>query len=253
VKPAYRTHWAGSELVPGTAPKALRVERARDLEHLVPQLEAHRSDFILQAAVEGGEDRVLSYHAYVRPGGDVVAEFTGRKVRTSPRTYGFSTCVETCDDPEVTKLGRGVLERLSFSGVLKMDLKRDARDGRLYLLEINPRFSLWHHPAALAGASIPQLVYDDCVEPGSAHHAGKVRPGVRWMSARDDFRAMKEHRAAGQLSFTRWLTDLVTADVREDLSLSDPVPTLLAAWQLAEHKLRRWLGLGSARRAEAAR
>src|SRR4030095_523869 len=103
--------------------KALRVENRQELLALVPLIEAHETSLVLQAAMQGGEDRIVSYHAYVRPSGEVVTEFTGRKVRTSPRRYGVSTCVEITDDPRLKRLGRELMERLEFSGVLKIDFK----------------------------------------------------------------------------------------------------------------------------------
>jgi D-aspartate ligase len=255
LKPAMRTRWFGSELqqrAVGTTQKALRIEDRTELERLLPLLEGHETDFIVQAAVEGGEERILSYHAYVRPGGERVAEFTGKKVRTAPRRYGMSSYVEITDDPAVKRLGHSVLEQLRFSGVLKMDFKQDERDGRLYLLEINPRFNLWHHPAALAGVSLPELVYRDCVEPGSARPAASAaRTGVRWLSVKEDRRSLREYRAAGELSLIRWLWQVVTADVNEDLCLSDPAPWLADFFGKVKRKLGRAFKAAQLHRAPA--
>ena len=242
LKPAMRTHWFGSRLLGeaiGANQKAVRIEDRAELDRLLPLINEHETDFVLQAAVEGGEDRIYSYHAYVRPGGEIVAEFTGRKVRTSPRRYGVSTYVEITDDAEVKRAGHQVLERLGFSGVLKMDFKQDERDGRYYLLEINPRFNLWHHPATVAGVCVPELVYRDCIAPGSARSEGAVRPGVRWMTALGDRHALKEYRAAGELSVARWLAQVATATVNEDFSLRDPLPGLFELAKLVKRKLRR--------------
>src|SRR5262249_9604133 len=147
--------------------KVLHVRDRAELEAMVPLMEGQQTDFLLQAYIAGGEDRIVSYHAYVRPGGEAVAEFTGRKLRTAPRRYGLSSYVEITDDPTVKEQGRSAVERLRLSGVVKMDFKLDGA-GRLWLLEINPRFNLWHHPGAVAGVCLPELVYRDCVEPGSA-------------------------------------------------------------------------------------
>jgi predicted ATP-grasp superfamily ATP-dependent carboligase len=249
LKPAVRTRWFGSKLqqrATASTQKAVRVENRSELELLLPLIEAHETDFVLQAAVEGGEERILSYHAYVRPGGELVAEFTGKKLRTAPRRYGVSTYVEITDDREVKRLGRWVIERLAFSGVLKMDWKQDERDGRLYLLEINPRFSLWHHLATVGGLCLPELVYRDCLEPGSAK-AEALHTGVRWLSLHGDRRAFREHCVAGELSVARWLWQLMTADVNEDFALSDPMPGLVDLIGIAKRKLARVLG-GAARR-----
>jgi D-aspartate ligase len=242
IKPSLRSRWIGSalQMQDERTPKAIRVETKAELARIAPLVRAHETDCVLQAAVEGGEEQILSYHAYVRDDGDVLAEFTGRKVRTIPRRYGFSTCVDVVHQPDVQEAGREVCRKLALTGVMKMDFKRDTRDGRLYLLEINPRFNLWHHPGTVAGVSIPALVYADCVRPGSALSPGRARRSVRWLSARGDLRALFEYRRAGELSIGRWLREVVTADVNEDLFLQDPLPSLL---ELAARAGRRLGGL----------
>jgi predicted ATP-grasp superfamily ATP-dependent carboligase len=226
VKPSVRTWWFGSKLADRVivTEKAIRVDTPAALEHLVAALRTHPCDFLVQELIEGGEEQVVSYHAYVRDG-VVVADFTGRKVRTTPRAYGFSSCVEITDDAHVRRVGRDVLERIGFSGVVKLDFKEDRRRGRLVLLEANPRFNLWHHPGAIAGVNLPMLVYRDLVAPGSVPaNTLRARSGVRWMSAMLDRRALPEYRAAGELTLVQWLRDVAKADIIEDLNWRDPLP-----------------------------
>jgi predicted ATP-grasp superfamily ATP-dependent carboligase len=224
VKPGLRTHWFGSRFGPHvitSTQKALCVRSRAELDAMTPDLEAHPGDFILQPLIEGGEAQIVSYHAYVANAG-VVADFTGRKVRTVPREYGFSSYVQITDDERVREVGRDVVTRVGFRGVIKLDFKEDTRDGGLYLLEANPRFNLWHHPGAVAGVNLPALYYNDLVYPGSVrpdeHHA---RPGVRWMWA---FADLQEARATGELHALQWLRELAAADVVEDLCWHDPLP-----------------------------
>ena len=223
-KPAMRTNWY--ETI-GCNQKALRIETREALEKLLPTMDVENVAYVVQQSVEGGEENIVSYHAYVRPGGETVAEFTGQKVRTGPRLYGISSCVEITSDAQVRDLGRSVVDKLDFSGVLKIDFKRDSRSGELYLLEINARFNLWHHPGAVAGVSIPEAVYRDCIEPGSAPIAAPARAGVRWVSPGIDLMAFKEYHADGDLPLGRWLYELFTAEVNEGFQLRDPVPGLL--------------------------
>ena len=244
LKPAHRNGWFTSALHAehvGNNRKAIRVLDRGELERCLPAVRAYHADFLLQAAVEGGEERIASYHAYVREGGELAGEFTGRKVRTFPRTYGLSTHVEITDDAELRLAGRRVLAQTGFHGVVKLDFKRDARDGRLSLLEMNPRFTLWNHPGARAGVDLPGLVYDDLTG-GPRRAAGPARAGVRLMQVRADLRAAQEARAAGEGSLARWGWELLTATIREDLMLTDPLPSI---HDLADVLARR-LGLGRA-------
>jgi predicted ATP-grasp superfamily ATP-dependent carboligase len=216
----------------GVDQKAVHIATRRELDAMLATLEGTNAGFVIQESVEGGEENVLSYHAYVRPSGEIVAEFTGRKLRTAPRLYGRSTYVEVTDDPDVRDVGRDAVERIGFSGVLKIDFKRDARDERLYMLEINPRFNLWHHPATVAGVGIPAAVYRDCVAPGMVTPMRSAKAGVRWMAPLSDRKAFGEHHASGQLSRSRWLYEMLTVDVNEGFQISDPKPMVADAARL---------------------
>lgn len=242
LKPSMRTRWF--ERV-GNSQKALRVESRADLDAAFRRLGDNDLDLLIQAAVEGGEEQIVSYHAYVRDDGSTAAEFTGRKLRTAPRLYGMSSHVVITDDAEVHALGRAVVDALGFTGVLKIDFKIDSRDGRLYLLEINPRFNLWHHPGTAAGVPIPAIVYHDCVGGAAATVASPAhvrRTGVRWVDPMLDRKAFREYRDAGELTFGRWLTELLTADVNEGFAWYDPAPGLASLQARIERKLSKWMG-----------
>jgi len=233
-KPAMRVNWY--ELI-GRQQKALRIESRSELESLLSKIEVTESRFLIQTAVEGGEENILSYHAYVRPNGEIVAEFTGRKIRTAPKLYGRSTYIEITDDHEVRELGRSAIEKLNFSGVMKIDFKRDFHDGRLYMLEINPRFNLWHHPATVAGVAIPEAVYRDCIESEVVKPLRSVKKGVRWMVPLSDAKAFGEYHAAGQLSHIRWFFEMLTVDVNEGFQIRDPFPVIADLSRLLKNKL----------------
>ena len=187
VKPLLRRHSAWRLVEPGA--KAVHVGTRAELERLWPRLVAAGLRVLVQQAVAGPEARIESYHGYVAADGRHVAGFTGRKIRTLPAQYGHSSAVAITAEPEVEALGREVLDRLGVRGVAKVDFKRDDA-GRLWLLEVNPRFTLWHHPGAVAGVNIPALVHADLTGGGAAT-AARARPGVTWCHPRYDVRAAR--------------------------------------------------------------
>ena len=198
--------------------KAIEIESAEELERVWPSLAAAGVDLVVQECVPGGEDRIESYHCYVDAAGEVAAEFTGRKIRTYPARFGETTACEVTDAGDVRELGRECVERLRLEGVAKLDFKRGP-DGALHLLEVNPRFNLWHLPGAVAGVNIPAVVYADLMElPRPA--VGPLRPGVRYSVVWKDFHAA---RAAGEpiRGWARWQAQ---CDTRHNLALDDPMP-----------------------------
>jgi predicted ATP-grasp superfamily ATP-dependent carboligase len=94
------------------------------------------------------------------------------------------------------------------------------------MLEINSRFNLWHHPGAVAGVNIPQAVYQDCIEPGSAQISRSARADVRWIELGLDLMAFREYHADGDLPLLTWLREIATADINEGFMWQDPIPGL---------------------------
>jgi predicted ATP-grasp superfamily ATP-dependent carboligase len=209
--------------------KAVKVESNHELTALLPRVHEARIDVILQKYISGPESRIESYHVYVDTDGEVVGEFTGRKIRTWPAHYGHSTALETTRASDVRVLGRSIVGRVGLTGVAKLDFKRD-RDGRLFLLEINPRFNLWHNLGAAAGVNLPGLVWADLNDLPRPSSAVVVQSGEVWCHLVDYLAARK----AG-MSLLAWLRFLNTATVKSSVSLRDPK---LTAVYLAK-RLRR--------------
>lgn len=205
--------------------KALRVDSSARLNALWPRLRATQLRFLAQELVEGPETQVESYHVYVDSRGHVAGEFAGRKIRTHPAEFGRSTALETIADATVLTTGRRIIGRLGLRGVAKLDFKRDA-EGRLFLLEVNPRYSLWAHLGARAGVNLPALAYGDLT--GDAPLPVSVaRAGVRWTWPRPDAEAARE---CG-IPLRSWLGSTLRSEAKTNLSWDDPMP-FIRGWVL---------------------
>jgi predicted ATP-grasp superfamily ATP-dependent carboligase len=162
-----------------------------------------------------------TYHVYVDHNGQIAGEFVGRKIRTMPPAYGHTTALAITDTPDVVEQGRELVRALGLRGVAKVDFKR-APNGDLYVLEVNPRFHLWHHAGALAGVNIPALVYADLTDtPRPA--AGPARAGVCWVHVRDVFSAK-----ADDVSIWQWIRWAGGCEAKAFWAWDDPLPLIAA-------------------------
>jgi len=200
--------------------KVLNIATPAVLAALWPRLAALGTPVLAQESIPGPESRIESYHVYVDQGGAIAAEFTGRKIRTYPLTCGHSTALEISNAGDVRACGRAAVEKLGLRGVAKLDFKRGP-DDRLHLLEVNPRFNLWHHLGAVAGTNLPATVYADLT--GTRRPANApARVGARWCSPKNDFPAA---RAAG-LPLWDWLPWMLRCDAKSALAADDPMPMI---------------------------
>ena len=216
--------------------KAVRVDGADDLQALWPRLTTAGITLLAQELIPGPETSIESYHVYVDGRGEVAGEFTGCKIRTFPATYGHSTALTITDilgqAADVAALGRDLAARIGLRGVAKFDFKR-APDRRLYLLEVNARFNLWHHLGAVAGVNLPALVYADMTGLERPRPA-VARPGYRWCRLDKDRLAARE---AGWSTFS-WLWWAARCEART-VHGDDPMPFLKPRLQ---RLMRLWPG-----------
>jgi D-aspartate ligase len=200
--------------------KVVQVDTPGALRDLWPRLAKTGLEFLVQELVPGPETRIESYHTYVDRQGGIVGEFTGRKIRTLPASYGHSTALTITDAADVAELGRALVRKLDLHGVAKFDFKRGP-DGKLHLLEINARFNLWHHLGAVAGVNLPALVYADLT--GSPRPpVGPARAGTCWCTLTNDWRAAK----ASGLSLGTWLPWALRCEAKSRVAWDDPMPVL---------------------------
>ena len=199
--------------------KALRVENRAALAELWPSLAAGRMDLLAQEMIPGPETKIESYHCYVDRQGVVVGEYTGRKIRTYPEALGHSTALTITDAPDVAKLGRELVAKLNFSGVAKFDFKR-APDDSLHLLEVNPRYNLWHYVGAVAGVNLPALVHGDLT--GTARPAPRrARAGASWCNITRDRLAARE----SGVPMSQWWPWMIRCEAKS-IAWNDPMPFL---------------------------
>jgi predicted ATP-grasp superfamily ATP-dependent carboligase len=230
VKPTHRdSHGSWMPFV-GEA-KALRVDTPVALDDLWPGLIDASTGFLAQELIPGPESQIESYHVYVDEAGAVVGDFTGRELRTYPAEFGHSTSVMTTDAADVRALGRLLTERLGLSGVAKLDFKR-APDGRLFLLEVNPRFTFWSHPGAKAGVNLPALVFGDLTGI-SRPPIRRAHAGVTWCEAMSDAKAS---RASG-MPIASWMVWFLRCQAKAVMAWDDPMPFLRGVLWLHRRRL----------------
>jgi len=198
-----------------------------------------------QEYVAGDDSAIWSFHGFATAGGELLEWFIGRKIRTYPALTGDSAYLRLAYDPQLADLGRRICERLALAGIFKMDFKRCEASGRFFVLEINARYNLWHVLGARAGVNLPRVAYDYLVYGKRSPHV-EARGGFRWLSLRFDLRAYRELKAAGRISFARWLWTLAQGrKVYELFAWTDPMP-FVKTWHarlrsMIGRRMHRWL------------
>jgi predicted ATP-grasp superfamily ATP-dependent carboligase len=134
---------------------------------------------IVQELVPGGDDALYTVGSYLGRDGEALGVFCGRKLRQTPPGIGTCRVGEAVWVPEVVHAALQLLRSFGYHGLSQVEFKRDARDGRYKLMEINPRLWQWHGLAMACGVDLPRIAYADLTgeTPPDAQMNGS---GKRW-------------------------------------------------------------------------
>ena len=151
---------------------------------------------------------------------------TGMKLRRFPVNTGVTSLGVCLENETVAGTAAAFLHAIGYRGIVDMGFRRDRRDGRYKVLDINPRigctFRLF---TAAGGMDVARALYLDMTGQPVAPSQGAS--GRKWMVEDFDlFSALKSWRQ-GLLPLREWIGSL--AGVRETacFALDDPVPFLM--------------------------
>ena len=224
--PATQREWeALPEGNPLRALKLITAENPAEMLAHYALTEHFRPEVMAQEIVAGGDDTKFCYLSVYGTGSRRLGHCVVREFRAYPLFFGSGSLVEPVLDDEIDTLCDRFLRALGYVGICEIEVKRDARDGVVRLIEANPRFSGTGDSALYAGIEIGWLHYLDLIgqepEPMDA-----TRSGFRHVTLRRDIPSLPHYVARGILTW---------ADIRRsyrgpleffDFDRRDPRPTL---------------------------
>lgn len=225
-----------------TSEKAWRVDDWTQFQTLYQEAASlvGADNIVVQEMVVGDGRSQLSY-AGLWNGGEPVIAFTATRLRQYPVDFSYtSTYVETCQDPEVVAASEKFLRSIGHHGLVEIEYKRDTRDGRLKILDINPRPWSWFALADAAGidfgAAILAMSYGEAVTTMTA------MPNIGWMFLVRDLVASVQTWRRGTLSPADYFVSWTRTRCFATFSLRDPLPALielpLTAWRVLNRRLK---------------
>lgn len=198
VKPLYAREWRR----PGVwervgRQKAAMLDDFAALVRFYARIEPVAPVATVQEYIPGGDEQLLVFGSYCRPGGLVRAYFTGRKLLQDPPLKGTGLVVEGRPLGTVVAQSHALLRALEFSGISEVEFKVHSATGVPYLIEVNPRHWDQHHLGTACGVNLSLELYRDLVDPGRLGASGRDEPAptqqagaVRWVAEHDLFHFM---------------------------------------------------------------
>jgi D-aspartate ligase len=179
-------------------------------------------EVLVQELIEGGGEAQFSFAALCEDG-EPLAHLVARRTRQYPIDFGHSsTFVEVVEDDAVEGSARRLLRELRLTGLVEVEFKRNARDGRDALLDINPRLWTWHALGREAGVDLVYLAW--LYFTGREVLKTAARVGAAWMRLAADGPAALAEIRAGRLSPRDYARSLLRPKNRVVAHRWDPIP-----------------------------
>lgn len=196
------------------------------------------TEVVLQELVPGPESQLVVGAVWAADDGGVRHVLTARKIRQFPRNFGSGSMVRTESLPEVREASARIVEQLDYRGLCGTEFKIDPRTGRLRLIEINPRPTLWYDLCRAAGCDLIRAHGEELAGlPGP--RVQPQRDGVVWRYLVRDAIALVQ---AGPWALARSLWQDRRLDADAVLAWNDPGAALAsvahAAVQAVTHLKR---------------
>ena len=176
--------------------------------------------------------------------GDPVATFMHRRIAEHDIAAGVAlahgaTGAMSVDEPEMLQAGVTLLHALCWDGIAMVEFRQSSRDGRFYLIEINPRFVGSLELAIAAGVDFPWL-YAQLAANRPVVGPTRYRVGLRYRWLLSKNVADLFERPVG---YALDVLSVLRPDTRCDISLRDPRPHWVqlrsAADWIREHLTRK--------------
>jgi predicted ATP-grasp superfamily ATP-dependent carboligase len=210
-----------------TKAKAWRASTREELTRLFLKATGFTAgnEVLVQEIIPGGSDSQFSSCVFFK-NGKAVASMEAMRQRQHPPEFGrAATFVETVDYPSLLEPTERFLGAMNYYGLAELEYKRDPRDGKHKLLDVNARTWGFHCLGAAAGVDFSRLLFSDQMGEPMARQRG--RAGVGWIRMVTDIPTSLREILAGRLTPAHYLKSLRDFQTESVFSREDVVPTLV--------------------------
>ncbi|HEY3344212.1 MAG TPA: hypothetical protein VGJ97_04760 [Anaerolineaceae bacterium] len=188
-------------------------------------------ELMVQEYIPGEDHLGANYNAYYWEG-EPLCEFTAHKIRNAPPAMGSPCALISETIPEVIEMGRKLLGTVRYSGFACTEFKRDPRDGRYKLMEVNARHNLSSLLAVTCGMNFPWLEYRHLLT-GVSPQEEQYERGIYWVDAVRDFRYWAAGLGKNGFTLGQFLEPYIHKHVFAVFDWKDPMPGMVRIKDIA--------------------
>jgi predicted ATP-grasp superfamily ATP-dependent carboligase len=158
----------------------------------------------IQELVPGSTDASIGVTMVVDGEGDVCLSYAVRRLKLQtysqvdhfrhPYDLGGNVFCETVHEPEAIALARSFVHALGWVGVITVEFRRDARDGSLAFVKVDPRVVRSTSLSTAIGMDVPGALYDVAIGREPAARPRDYPAGICWIWLDNYFESLWRNR-----------------------------------------------------------
>lgn len=205
--------------------KAYKVSAPDHLLEIYHRYKDLAETLILQEWVVGPETNLYSCNCYFDSASIPKVTFVARKLRQWPPITGESSLGEECRDDTVLEITLRLFSSVGYYGLGYVEIKRDDRNGKYYIMEPNVCRPTGRSAIAEAGGvELIYTMYCDALGWSLPPNRTQTYGSAKWIYLRRDMQSAIYHWRNGNLKISDWIKSLRGKKRFALFSWSDPGP-----------------------------
>jgi predicted ATP-grasp superfamily ATP-dependent carboligase len=208
-----------------TNAKVFRVSNAEELLELYDRCSAWAEVLMVQEWIEGTDADLYSCNCYFSADSEPLATFIARKLRQWPPRTGTSCLGEEVRNDVVLEESLNLFRSVNYRGLGYVEMKRDARTGKHYIIEPNIGRPTGRSAIAEAGGvDLLFTMYCDLTGRPLPSNREQKYGGVKWIYWRRDIQSALYYWRKRELSIREWWQSWRGRKAPAVFSWTDPAP-----------------------------
>jgi predicted ATP-grasp superfamily ATP-dependent carboligase len=205
--------------------KVLKIESADHLFAAYDRTSGWADMLMVQDWVDGSDETLWSCNCYFDRHARPQVTFIARKIRQWPPGTG-TACLSVEDrNDEVLETTVRLFEKVRYRGLGYLEMKRDARTGKHFIIEPNIGRPTGRSAIAEAGGvELLYTMYCDALGRELPENRTQSYGGVKWISERRDVQSALWYARRGELRFADWWRSVRGRKAYAVWSWRDPAP-----------------------------
>ena len=208
-----------------TSAKVYKVGSAAEFLALYDRCCEWAEVLMVQEWIEGTDADLYSCNCYFNANSEPVVTFIARKLRQWPPETGTSCLGEECRNDEVLQESVRLFSSVGYYGLGYVEMKRDARTGKHYIIEPNIGRPTGRSAIAEGGnVELLYAMYCDVTGRPLPTNVRQTYQGVKWIYWRRDLQSALYYWRRGDLTLRQWWQSWRGRKVYAVFSWRDPGP-----------------------------